>query len=398
MLLFADDIEFNAENRVELQLMINELDNYTAEWGLELNLNKSKIVVFRKGGNLSKYDKFFYKGNEIEIVKEYKYLGIIFRFNGSFINNFKEKAITSRLGINLLWKLTSNNLNIVSPKFKVFDATYKSLLLYGAQALGYLDSDILESVQRFFIKKLFSLPFNTPNYMLLLECGRHSLFISSLKLFLKFICKMSRLDDSRFIYICLTDSIIRNIGWCKSIRSLCNNLGINANFLNDFTNNPTNGISIENCELILFRALEQEKQDLFSAASNAQFHKSYAYIKKDFLMEEYMNNCNLPFKMKKLIIAARTEMFYVNSKPWISSSSSTCSENCLFCNNKESVIHILFQCNGYNSIRFFHFNRLIIDSELEQHKILNGTPNWETLGKFLTDIHSRRQIRSQTAP
>src|SRR5882724_2221761 len=116
-------------------------------------------------------------------------------------------------------------------------------------------------------------------------------------------------------------------------------------------------------------------------------------------MEGYMNNSNLPFKTKKLIIAARTEMFYVNSKPWISSfTSGTNSEDCFYCSDKESLIHILFHCNGYNSVRLVNFNRLNIDSELEQHRILNGAPNWVTVGKFLTDIHSTRQIRSQTAP
>ena len=35
-------------------------------------------MVFRKGGQLRRNMKFMYKGNELEIVRKFTYLGIVF--------------------------------------------------------------------------------------------------------------------------------------------------------------------------------------------------------------------------------------------------------------------------------------------------------------------------------
>ena len=54
--------------------------------GLEVNLDKTKIIVFRKGGFLGKNEKWFYNNQPVEVVNEYNYLGITFTTKMSFIN------------------------------------------------------------------------------------------------------------------------------------------------------------------------------------------------------------------------------------------------------------------------------------------------------------------------
>ena len=41
-------------------------------------MKKTKLMKVRKGGNVSKSDKLFLKGLEIEYVNSFKYLGIVF--------------------------------------------------------------------------------------------------------------------------------------------------------------------------------------------------------------------------------------------------------------------------------------------------------------------------------
>ena len=48
VLLDAEDLIILAESEVELQAMINYLYNYCNNWALNINLNKSKVVVFRQ--------------------------------------------------------------------------------------------------------------------------------------------------------------------------------------------------------------------------------------------------------------------------------------------------------------------------------------------------------------
>jgi len=227
--------------------------------------------------------------------------------------------------------------------------------------------------------------------MLLLECGRHSMFLSSLKLFLKFICKLSNGDTNKLSYICLLDGIDYDIGFAKDLLQLCNKAGMNTIFLKDCSTNPSRKcLSVKMCEQLLFKLHEQEKQNLFLLASNAQFHKCYHLIKNDFLVEKYMN-CGLPFSHVKLIIAVRTEMFYLNYKPWINADLIT--EKCVYCNERESLLHVLFQCSGYDSVRINFFNSKTINNKDKQINILKGYSSWIIVGEFLYEINRIRKCK-----
>jgi hypothetical protein len=49
----------------------------------EINYTKSKVMIFNKGSRLSNV-KFYIDETELEIVRHYKYLGIMLSLNGSF--------------------------------------------------------------------------------------------------------------------------------------------------------------------------------------------------------------------------------------------------------------------------------------------------------------------------
>ena len=55
--MYADDMVLLAEKLEGLQKMINSLFNYTQNWNLTVNTNKTKIVVFRNGGKLRDNEK-----------------------------------------------------------------------------------------------------------------------------------------------------------------------------------------------------------------------------------------------------------------------------------------------------------------------------------------------------
>ena len=49
-----------------------------------MHIDKTKIMVFRKGGILPRILKFYYQNQELEIVKSLSYLEIVFTTGGSF--------------------------------------------------------------------------------------------------------------------------------------------------------------------------------------------------------------------------------------------------------------------------------------------------------------------------
>ena len=74
---------------------LNKLSDYCNLWGLNINIKKTNIVIYNKGGhNISRF-KFTLRGNEVAVVNHYCYLGIIFSSCGSFskaINALHDKA------------------------------------------------------------------------------------------------------------------------------------------------------------------------------------------------------------------------------------------------------------------------------------------------------------------
>ena len=77
IMLFADDVVFISNTVVGLQQQLNILRE-TANRLKLVNLEKSKVVIFRKGGHVAAREKWLYDGMKLEVVNEYKYLGVIF--------------------------------------------------------------------------------------------------------------------------------------------------------------------------------------------------------------------------------------------------------------------------------------------------------------------------------
>ena len=83
-LLYADDLALFSSTQIGLQRLLNKLSEYCKKWRLKVNFNKTKIIVFRKGGRLKKSEKWFLEGEQIETVSKFTYLGIVFSCSGKW--------------------------------------------------------------------------------------------------------------------------------------------------------------------------------------------------------------------------------------------------------------------------------------------------------------------------
>ena len=77
-LLYADDLLLMASTRDDLQLGLDILHDYCSRWRLAINKEKTNIVIFRKGGQLSHDDNFFYGDSLLDINNSYTYFLYIF--------------------------------------------------------------------------------------------------------------------------------------------------------------------------------------------------------------------------------------------------------------------------------------------------------------------------------
>ena len=85
-LFFADDAILVSDTISGLQNKLNLIKMLSERLALEVNLDKTQIDLFRKGGHLSKYEHWHYGTNNLNVVNSYKYLGIDFSTKLSFVN------------------------------------------------------------------------------------------------------------------------------------------------------------------------------------------------------------------------------------------------------------------------------------------------------------------------
>ena len=78
LLLFADDIVLISDTPRGLQNQLGVLSSACKDLFLHINTDKTKVMVFRKGGFLGKHEKWHLDGNNIQVVNDYTYLGYTF--------------------------------------------------------------------------------------------------------------------------------------------------------------------------------------------------------------------------------------------------------------------------------------------------------------------------------
>ena len=124
----ADDIVLLSESAQGLQNLLNKLKICCDKWNLQVNINKSKVMIFNKFWKISKGHNFSYDGNTVSLVNEYKYLGIIFKPSGSFTEAINQLAKKASKAIFCIRKsLCSENMNVVL-HMKLFDSCVKPIL------------------------------------------------------------------------------------------------------------------------------------------------------------------------------------------------------------------------------------------------------------------------------
>ena len=128
-LLLADDLAILSLSKEDLQKRISILQQYSNEWGLKLNLSKTKIMIFNKQRTTTS------KFQGIEIVKQYTYLGFTFKPSGkkhqgteNLINKTKKSwFILQRFLYKSEGKTVNTYLNLI-------DTTIKPVVLYAYES------------------------------------------------------------------------------------------------------------------------------------------------------------------------------------------------------------------------------------------------------------------------
>lgn len=382
ILLYADDMVIFAETSESLQLMINKIGEYFDRWNLSVNLEKSKIMVFRGGGRLASTEKWFFKRQKIEVVKEYKYLGVVLTPHMSWSNHMNQKYSQAAMALNLTWWSVLGNQNIAhSVKYNIFNTVMRSIMCYAAQVWGYEYFDTVEKLQRFFIKKTYWIPSNAPNYMLYVETGLAPIFLYTFKLHIDYICKIMQYGGNRIPRKLAEVILNKRVLYVKE----WHDLGEKHDTALD--------VRIDNLEewrgqlYSLVEKMDNEFRKNFVASARNSMHRNiYNELNYDLGDNNYFND-KYSIKTISSICKARGELLSLQYTPHKESGTTICN----LCNTDqmEDVVHFLAACPMLREIRRVHFHKDNL-SHFEAMEYLNGK-DWIKLSEYITEAYKYRK-------
>ena len=409
-LLYADDLALISESPTGLQHCLNSLDNYCRVWGLNINTKKTKIMIFSKNQRIhtANQDFDFSIGlNKLEVVKEYKYLGLIFTSNGKLnlaSENLAQKARKAYFGLRSKIPF-SDNLSVQN-WIKLFDSVITPVITYGSEIwitdfkvnLNNIDLLPFEKVQNMIMKNILGVHGKTSNLALHAELGLYPLCFKVFKLMFKFYSRMLQLEQTTDnVYNLLRsafaeDKLLHDQGtpcWIKSVHQLKNLFNLQSldipysEFIDKMNNYYVNKIV---SQISTIRNTESGKLRFFSK------------IYTNFELQKYLTfsiDKNLRLLLSKLRLSAHSLAIETGryNRPLIPAYERYCK----FCVNEvENEKHFLLDCSLYNTIREKHTslfqNHLITDEHLS--KILNPTTLQETknICLYLRESFSKRDI------
>ena len=155
-LVYADDLAICSNNLCAIQQSIDRLYKYCSDNYLGINIGKTKIMKFRRGGHLAKSDVITCNSNPIEFVSKFTYLGVVFQTKGTLTGHFehlRNKGIAACAKVAARMPLSKMSPAILA---RLFLAVVLPSATYGLSSIHTNETlDFLDEVQGRLIKAWF---------------------------------------------------------------------------------------------------------------------------------------------------------------------------------------------------------------------------------------------------
>ena len=350
-LLFADDLSLLSDTVGGLQNQLNILKQQPERLGLAINLSKTQVVVFRKGGHLAKIEKWFYGDQELQIVNVYKYLGLDFTTRLSFSNatsSFIAKAKQSCFQITKsLNSLNCYNLNVF---MKLFDSKVYPVLSYACELWGMKDMPEIEKVHTMSLKRFLNVSVHCSNVTLYAETGRYPLSINHKLRCLKYWFRLLKLDSTRIckqayemlLSICEKGSD----NWVTDIKTLLMTNGFGIVWLHKGVGNEK--VFLQSMKTRLIDNFKQNWNAKMSVSDNFKCFYSY---KSHIVPELFLNDGSFGVTYRNALIKFRLGVSKIYGHRYKFHKNKTMLK-CPFCKNAdEDEFHVLFIWPIYEETR-----------------------------------------------
>ena len=397
-LMYADDLVIFSKSEIGMKNCLKSLESYCNKWRLTVSIKKTKIMVINCPKEQN-YNFQIYK-NKIEVVGQYKYLGLLISNKGNFKLAIEELSSKATRAYNAL-KKEFNFYNGTQPKtiIKLFESMIQPILLYCCEIWGlfgwrkndeksilnylFKQKHVFESLHAKLCKNALGVHRKTADLMAKAELGRFplvSVMFKNVYSYWQHIIqakKDSQLHDT-IIHLIQKDregqtnfytrlkSLLAALGHCSLIYE-CHPSKIKAN------SNTLRRAYCTRYEKYFLHTLQQKAERQNSGGRFSVYYK----IKKNYHFEKYlhMKNCNL----RRNITSIRISTHCLPIENLRKYNVERINRTCLMCKDNEigSEIHTILFCKNPDIVNLR--NKLFENVNKCNHQ-------WELLGhenKFL---------------
>ena len=130
---YADDLVICATSADELQTALNDLHRYCDENGLEINTDKSKVMIYYMGQLPRRTREFSFRlnGAKLEKVNSFKYLGVYFSTQLRFSTHMENLADKAQARIGFLFSRLDIKMLPLETVLKIFQVYVLPMIEYG---------------------------------------------------------------------------------------------------------------------------------------------------------------------------------------------------------------------------------------------------------------------------
>lgn len=382
-LLYADDLVILSETADGMQACLNRLDNYCKTWRLNLNFNKTKIMIMRSRGPAPKLH-FSFQGQDLQITNSYKYLGTIINSNGTFNlarEELKNKGLKAMFS---MWKSISTGNTPIGIATKLFDAMVKPIIIYNSDVWGseipktlqkhilgheitkyddkylkYINECPYEKLHLKFCKMLLRVQKQTSNIGTRAEIGRFPIIIDTYIAMIKYWIRLNNLPDDRVVKDALNaNNIMQEKGiytWTSMIKYILDITGYSSIWRKKMVTNTDKFIEDlrfklnKNYKELTNRVMFDDNRQ--NGKGNNKL-RTYRKFKNDHKQEIYLKeikNWHIRSAVAKMRLSNHHLMIEKGRHLGLDLEKRTCNKCNL--NQIETEFHAIMTCPAYHNDR-----------------------------------------------
>jgi hypothetical protein len=388
LLLYADDTIIMAESVTELQAGLNALYLYSLTWKIEVNSNKTKVMVFSRG-KIKNLPILTYNGDQLLVVDDFNYLGIKFSYNGKFTKNQKMLVDSARKAMFAILRKSKKLFLPLDIQCHMFDTMVVPILLYGSEVWGYENLNIIESLHLKFCKILLNVKNTTSNCCVYGELGREPLDLSA---HTRMICFWSRIITAKQskltkILYNVVFKLDRDVSctftstWINCVKDILIKCDLESVWENQITFDISRINWLKSTVNVKLKELFHEKWSF--DVYNSSKCLNYRIFKENFIFENYL--IQLPANLRQYLTKLRCASHKLPIEKGRFLNITRDERICNLCLLDEigDEFHYLFKCTHFNNHRMKYIeNQFSINPNSVKYNQLMSSSNRHQLIKL----------------